>query len=211
MKDVQFIPNALSYLSRESEEPTNVPDYVSEFIARHRPIIVLVGAMERVHGIDSLIWALSILKPAYPEFGAILIAYKSVNTAYRSEVDDLVDALDLRETVLVPDSLPDVLAVVRMANVFVRPTRSDGDSIAVREALALGVPVVASQVGYRPDGVILFPAGDYRQLAAAISHALSFPGKNTVPQTGSTQETVARYLQVYRIALGNSPSHRIDG
>jgi glycosyltransferase involved in cell wall biosynthesis len=39
------------------------------------------------------------------------------------------------------------LAVVAAADVFVRPTLADGDAISVREALALGRPVVASAVG----------------------------------------------------------------
>src|SRR6185503_11969747 len=52
--------------------------------------------------------------------------------------------------------------------VFVRPTFRDGDSISVREAVSLGVPVVASNVGSRPDGVALFEAGDISGLVEQI-------------------------------------------
>ncbi|MEK6630448.1 MAG: glycosyltransferase, partial [Acidobacteriota bacterium] len=38
---------------------------------------------------------------------------------------------------------PQALAVIRSADVFVRPTLADGDAISVREALVMGVPCVA--------------------------------------------------------------------
>jgi glycosyltransferase involved in cell wall biosynthesis len=60
------------------------------------------------------------------------------------------------------------LALMGRSNVFVRPTFRDGDSISVREAVALGVPVVASNVGTRPDGVCVFEAGDVNGLVRAV-------------------------------------------
>jgi glycosyltransferase involved in cell wall biosynthesis len=60
-------------------------------------------------------------------------------------------------------------------DVFVRPTYFDGDACSVREALALGVRVVASDTEFRPDGVRLFPRGDADALAEAIDVALTAP------------------------------------
>jgi len=57
------------------------------------------------------------------------------------------------------------LALLAACDVFVRPTIADGDSVSVREALALGRAVVATSVGHRPEGVLLVPPGD----AAALS------------------------------------------
>lgn len=39
---------------------------------------------------------------------------------------------------------------------FLRPSREDGDSVAIREALALGMPVLASDVVARPAGVQVY-------------------------------------------------------
>ena len=41
------------------------------------------------------------------------------------------------------------------AGVFLRPTSWDGDSVIVREALALGARVIASDLAPRPAGVEL--------------------------------------------------------
>src|SRR5207248_6524352 len=63
------------------------------------------------------------------------------------------------------------LAVVEGSDVFVRPTRADGDSVSVREAVALGRTVVATSVGTRPREAILVPPGDPVALAAALLQA----------------------------------------
>jgi len=56
--------------------------------------------------------------------------------------------------------------------VFVRPTIADGDSVSVREALALGRAVVATAVGHRPEGVRLVPPADAVALSAAMIEAV---------------------------------------
>jgi glycosyltransferase involved in cell wall biosynthesis len=58
--------------------------------------------------------------------------------------------------------------------VFVRPTLKDGDSISVREALVLGVPVVASRVGSRPPGTILFHPGNVEDMLSKVELALGY-------------------------------------
>ena len=201
IRNVYFIPNELIYIPIIEDKQESIPESVNNFIAQHSPLIISTGAMERVHGIDILIQALSELKPIYPKLGAIIIAYKSTDTKYRAEVDTLITELNLANSVLFPRSLPSVPAVVRMADVFVRATNIDGDSIAVREAIALGVPVIASQVGFRPESVTLFPTGDHIQLAAKIREVLSYPDDSTgVTGVASSENTVKEYLKVYKTA-----------
>ena len=47
--------------------------------------------------------------------------------------------------------------------------------VSVREALTFGRPVVASAVGHRPPGCLLFPVGDARALAAQMIAATRLP------------------------------------
>jgi glycosyltransferase involved in cell wall biosynthesis len=47
-----------------------------------------------------------------------------------------------------------LVPVLAACHGFLRPSREDGDSVAIREAQALGLPVLASDVVYRPDGVV---------------------------------------------------------
>jgi glycosyltransferase involved in cell wall biosynthesis len=62
--------------------------------------------------------------------------------------------------------------MISASDVFVRPTFTDGDSISVREALSLGIPVIASDCVERPDGVVLFKTGNAGDLSGKLQCAL---------------------------------------
>ena len=66
---------------------------------------------------------------------------------------------------------PAALALIAGSDVFVRPTLADGDSVSVREAVALGRVVVATSVGTRPPEARLAPPGDAAALARALTEA----------------------------------------
>ena len=51
-------------------------------------------------------------------------------------------------------------ALLKISDVFLRPTNSDGDALSIREAIDLKVPVVASDCVIRPNGVALFKSRD---------------------------------------------------
>ena len=54
-----------------------------------------------------------------------------------------------------------------------RATNTDGDAVAVREALNLGVPVVASDASARPDGVVLFETRNLEAMSRAVREVLT--------------------------------------
>ena len=62
----------------------------------------------------------------------------------------------------------DFPAWIEWCSAFIRATRSDGDSLSVREALSMGKPVLASDCVNRPDGCRLFKSGDAKDLAVQI-------------------------------------------
>ena len=68
---------------------------------------------------------------------------------------------------------------MKQLTVFVRPTYTDGDSISVREALALRVPVVASDAAYRPQGVLRFTAGNADDFVKKLLRVLGDPSAAT--------------------------------
>jgi len=67
------------------------------------------------------------------------------------------------------------LGLLQEADAVVRSTFADGDAITVREALDLGVPVVASDTDFRPAGVVLFRKGDAADLLEKLTEVLGGP------------------------------------
>lgn len=49
-----------------------------------------------------------------------------------------------------------MLPFLSIADAYIRPSRIDGDSVAIREAISLGIPCGVSNVVQRPEGIMLF-------------------------------------------------------
>lgn len=70
--------------------------------------------------------------------------------------------------ILFVGSYIDFSSLIKKSNVVVRPTRSDGDALTVREALYFEIPIIASDCSIRPEGTILFNTGDAKDLEDKI-------------------------------------------
>jgi hypothetical protein len=62
--------------------------------------------------------------------------------------------------------------------------------------------VVASDVGYRPPGIILFPAGDWERLADALIVASNVKSDASAPSANSEKRTVDKFFDAYTRAVG---------
>jgi len=143
--------------------------------ARQRWKRLLAAALAPAHhyGADVLLDAVRIARLRSPDLGCVVYGPGTGDGAFAAQVErsglaGVVVGLGEIEQ-------PAALAVTALADAFVRPTRADGDSVSVREALGLGVRVVASDVGHRPAAATLFRAGDAAACAAAIEVALAGP------------------------------------
>jgi glycosyltransferase involved in cell wall biosynthesis len=112
------------------------------------------------YGVDIALRAFEELAPRRPRLKlALFVGRAPRDRGEREYLDDVVAQIDAAglsdrfllcvEEALVPAFRHDV--------VYVRPTRTEGDAVSVREALGLAVPVVASDVVGRPEGTVLFP------------------------------------------------------
>jgi hypothetical protein len=110
----------------------------------------------------------------YPGAGLVLhvAVIEPGDAPRRAAIEERARALGVAEHLcLVAGSRPFGPTLVRAA-AMVRPTVTDGDAVSVREALWLGIPVVASDCVARPPGTRVVPARDLdaigRELLAAL-------------------------------------------
>lgn len=187
---IEILP---AFLSAESAEASPDPALLA-WIGRHRPLFSIVLFFRPEYGFDLLMDCLARLSRAYPSLGCLVMG----SGEQRDEAGMRVTQAGLDQNVRL---LGDVdhetcLALMSACDVFLRPTFEDGDSISVREALALGIPVVASRVGTRPAGAILFQAGDVDEMLAAIASALGVKRGNRAQAAGCTERLMEIYRQV---------------
>ena len=101
----------------------------------------------------------------------------------RSTIERRIRDLHLSERMRLTGSLPpaQVMACYRSAAVVVLPSFTEGVPVTLMEALAHGLPVVATYVGGIPELVepgsagLLVPAGDSEELANALERVLRNP------------------------------------
>jgi L-malate glycosyltransferase len=96
-----------------------------------------------------------------------------------AEIRALHDRLGLGERLLLLGLRPDAVRVMGACDVFVLTSHWEGLGVAVMEALALGLPVVATAVGGVPEVVqhgregLLVPPGRPNEIAAALLAVLT--------------------------------------
>jgi glycosyltransferase involved in cell wall biosynthesis len=177
----------------ESERPTN-----------EQTLIVSVGALAEVKGHDVLIRAFPLVLSSYPDATLLLIGEGPRRSAYEA----LADSLGLSENVQFTGWLSPKAVRTRLqqASVFVFPSRHEGFGIALVEAMAVGVPIVASDIGGIPEVIghagTLVPPDEPEELSEAICFVLGdqTPQRNTRSrkraQRFAWEVVVERYEQV---------------
>lgn len=170
--DLRVAPSRLWVLPAFALGPRSeaVPAWAGDYRKRFSPLIASAVYLEKEYGTDLLVKACVLLRRKYPRLGCIIMGSGAEEEAIRSQIgaEKGEDFLFLLGNV--PHDL--CLSLMERSDLFVRPTLFDGDAISVREALALGVPTVASDVGFRPPGTRLFKPGDIADLARQIDRAL---------------------------------------
>jgi glycosyltransferase-like protein len=153
-----------------------------------RFLFLTVGGIEPRKGSAELVAALGALARTGPAAQLAVVGGHSFQdyAAYRERVLDRAGALGLelgRDLVLlgtVPEA--ELVAWYHAADAFVFPSRNEGWGLVVLEAMAAGLPVVASDIpairGYlTPDrDALLVPAGDAAALAGAMRRLASDAG-----------------------------------
>ena len=182
-----------AFLSADSPEAAPESE-LEAWIGLHRPLFSTVLFFRPEYGFDLLVAALARLKCLYPSLGCLVMG----SGEQQAEAGKRVREAGLQENILL---LGDVnhdacMALMSACDVFVRPTLKDGDSISVREALSLGVPVVASRAGTRPPGAILFHPGDVTGMVAKVELALAVKRGKQPPAAGCMDRLMAIYRQV---------------
>jgi len=135
----------------------------------------------------------------------------------RADCAARLEAAGLRELAWLPGERSDVPDVMRGLDSFVLPSLVEGVSNTILEAMASGLPVIATRVGANadlvPEGVAgrIVPSDDVPAMAAALSamaadpasaRAMGRAGREVVEQRFSLAAMMAAYEAVYRQALG---------
>lgn len=139
-----------------------------------RPRLVLVGNMQKSwKGHDVLLRAMKILKDRGRSLRLTVVGYGENQPLYAQMAEDM--GLDVHFTGKLQNG-PAVREVLDQSDLFVLPSRQEGLPRALLEAMARGLPAVATRVGGTPELLnddCLAPPDDPESLAARIEETLA--------------------------------------
>jgi len=135
------------------------------------PIVGTVGRLDPVKDQAGLIQAFAQVRAQHP--AALLVV--AGDGPCRAELERVAAGLGQRDHVRLLGNRDDIPTVMAALDVFVLPSIAEGISNTILEAMATGLPVVATRVGGNPElieegvGGALVPRSDPGALAAAIA------------------------------------------
>jgi L-malate glycosyltransferase len=173
--------------------------------------IGVIKTLENIYGIDILIEAFLLLSQQYSNLKLLIIGNGSQLSPLQQRVNILELAAKVKFLPAIPHHLvPEYLAKI---DIFVMPSRQESFGVAVLEASACGLPVVASDVGGLPeviaDGVtgFLVPPEQPQIMAEKISQLIESPalrksmgehGRDFVEKNYKWSDSLDKMSDIYR-------------
>jgi len=179
-----------------------------DFSIEAEPLIGIVARLSDVKGQDILIQAMPSIMKEFPQVKLLIVGQGKME----SELKHLVEKLNLQKHVLFYPVVNETKRILILLDVFIMPSRQEGLGLSVMEAMACGIPVVASNVGGLPalvqDGKtgLLVQPDHPEALARAILQFLRNPSlassiakeaKQLIERLYSAEDMVKKTLAVY--------------
>ncbi len=148
----QYLADAFSALSPVHVIPNGVQTSSLPSVARAqvRPFLLYLRAYSREYGALTMVRAFSLLAKAFPD--AMLTMVGPDLDGSRGDCEALAQELGVRDKVTFVGRVPktDVAQLGADHDIFVNPTTVDNTPVSVVEAMAMGMCIVASNVGGLP-------------------------------------------------------------
>ena len=192
------------------------------FITEDVQVIGTVGRLVEVKDQRTLIEAFGLLVQGDSTQKQLRLIIVGDGPMYQTLCDKITE-LGLSEYVWMPGDREDIPHLLRMMDIFVLPSLGEGISNTLLEAMATGLPLIATRVGGNPELIeegingCLVPVGDAAALANHLKKILAEPqtlasyGENSlhkVRQSFDWGRTVEQYLAVYDQLLGRAKPAR---
>ena len=170
-KKVTVIPNGV-----------DLEEFSSSFYMQKsiKPDVIFVGRLIPNKGLEYLVKAAKILVNSK----VTKVRFRIVGDGpYRQQLEKLVARYGLAPYFEFLGRVPKVSEILRNGGIFVRPSLTEGMPLTVLEAMASGLPIIATRVSgtseiiiHNETGILVEP-GDVKQLAEAIKYILESPSE----------------------------------
>lgn len=188
-------------------------------------VIGTVGRLQAVKDQLNLVRAFALLMQRVPNDSRQLRLMIAGEGPLRAQLEAEIRGFGLQDRVWLAGERSDVPDVLRAMDLFVLPSKAEGISNTILEAMATGLPVVATNVGGNGELVVqgetgaLVPANNPEMMARYLEAYVRQPelrarhgaaGRVRVEAEFSIQAMVARYESVYLEQLWRQGRHVVE-
>lgn len=182
---------------------------IAKEIKNNEMQVVFVGRLEKNKGVETIIRAVSVLSPS------VKIRCHLFGDGYqRAKFESLTEVNKVNNIIHFWGNLNGIGRLLYKFDVFILPSYSEGMPIAILEAMAAGLPVVATKVGGIPEAVVneesgfLVDPGDYMAIAKKLDllfknvnkrRRLGVAGRQRVLQLFNSKDQHSKIVSIYRI------------
>ena len=152
-----------------------LPEALAAFYSRFPHVVFCYTKMRPLFFPEALIEGFADLASRRGDAGLVLCGIAGhMEPGLWPAVQAAIDRHRLGDRIAIVDDLSHeaFLTALGRSSVYLRTHLSDGVCSSVLEALALGVPVVATENNHRPPGVITYQPEDFRAMSAALNDVL---------------------------------------
>lgn len=163
--------------------------------------VLAIGRLEHQKGFDLLVEAFARIAGRFPHWGLAILG----EGTQRKQLEQQIADYNLRRQVVLPGLVANPFPLLKGADLFVLSSRFEGFGIAIAEAMACGLPVIAADcpsgpaeiIRHQTDG-LLVPPDDAGRLAEAMAGLMADPAQRT--ELGARAAEAVRRFDLPRIA-----------
>jgi glycosyltransferase involved in cell wall biosynthesis len=183
------------------------------------PLVIYTGRLHEAKGLNDLLAAWSLIAPSHPTARLWLVG----EGPQREDLMETIIARGLTMSVRLPGAFDNVEEMLDAADAFVLPSYVEGMSLSLLEAMAAGLPVIATDIPANRALVenkttgLLVPPRDPAALAAALRRVLEHhelaqqlgqSARCRVAAEFSLETTAARHLELFEEVIGRRGTNR---
>ena len=116
------------------------------------PVVLTVGHIRKVKGIDVLLKVAARVALQIPAVVFVIVGASS-DAEYFQDIQTRIAELGIQRNVRFVGRTENVASFLKMGDVFFLPSRSEGFSNALIEAMACGLPCIVTRVGGNPEAI----------------------------------------------------------
>ena len=187
-------------IDRFSPPPGTPPSVAGcPFIPRHHWLIGTVGRLQTVKNQPYLAHAFVRFVTEHPEARQRARLVIVGDGPLRTEVEAVLEAGGVRDLAWLPGARDDIPDILRMLDCFTLPSQAEGTSCTLQEAMATGLPCIATAVGGTPalvrEGISgqLVPPDYANAFAAALWSAYSETGATLRKGAAARQQALSEF------------------